>query len=248
MTVQDEWTAAVSRTIATMREQIDEPHELQDIARREFMSPFHFHRVFQMVTSSTPGRFLTALRIAKAKQLLLETSMTSTDVSIAVGYSSFGTFTTQFTKLVGMPPGRFRSSVVPISDVPVQLLLEQMAAMPGPTRRTVCATVGPRPDRLTAYAIVGAFSSVIPQHRPSECVVGRTPGTVCFTRPLHGRSLLAVSAHPAATVRDILTERPAAALCIGIANADLHIPLRPHLPTDPPVVVGFPLLGQGGRW
>src|SRR5215471_14377152 len=97
-------TAAVVTAITRMREQLGEPHELRDIARTAYMSKFYFHRVFRNVTASTPGRFLTALRIAEARQLLLETPMSATDISITVGYSSFGTFTSQFTKLVGLSP------------------------------------------------------------------------------------------------------------------------------------------------
>lgn len=251
--IQDTRAATVARVIQTMSDRVDEPHELRDIAQRAFMSPFHFHRVFQMITSSTPGRFLTALRMAKAKRLLLETDLTSTEVSIAVGYSSFGTFTTQFNKLVGMPPGRFRSCAAPISDIPVRVLLEQLAGMRKNRPRDYYVGVDQRPDGLPSYAVIGSFGSIIPQACPDECAVCRTPGEVDFSGPFRGRRILAVSAHPDATVADLLTECPAADLCVGVANrvnrgagaqaVRYRIALRRRRITDPPIIVGFPLLG-----
>lgn len=252
--VLDEWVTAVITVIDRMSAQLGEPHELRDISRSVFMSPFHFHRVFHMVTSSTPGRFLTALRIAKAKQLLLETDLTCTDVSIAIGYSSFGTFTTQFTKLVGMPPGKFRSSVSPIADVPVRLLLEQLATNQGPRVNGVAATIGPRPDGLLSCVVVGVFTSGIPQHRPVDCAIGQAPGIVRLGRRLRANQVFAVSAAPDATVSDVLAERASAVLCVGTADhiaccgqesgvPEYHVELRERQQTDPPVIVGFPLLG-----
>jgi len=85
---------AVVRALTVMRQRLGEPQSLRDLARAAYLSPFHFHRVFRSVTSVTPGRFLAAMRMAEAKRLLVETPISVTDISIAVGYSSFGTFTT----------------------------------------------------------------------------------------------------------------------------------------------------------
>ena len=78
--------AAVSRAIEMMRKRLEDRHTLEDIARTALLSPFHFHRVFREVTATTPGRFLTALRLAEAKRLLVESDMRVTDICITVGY------------------------------------------------------------------------------------------------------------------------------------------------------------------
>jgi hypothetical protein len=46
--------------------------------------------------------------MAEARRLLLHTDLTVAAVGSQVGYASTGTFTTQFTRLVGEPPARFR--------------------------------------------------------------------------------------------------------------------------------------------
>ncbi|GAA2520048.1 helix-turn-helix domain-containing protein [Winogradskya humida] len=99
---------AVRRAIAQMRDDLCAPLRLADLARTASFSPFHFHRVFRATTGETPARFLAALRMAKARRLLMRSRSSVAMISSAVGYTSVGTFTTQFRRLVGLPPERFR--------------------------------------------------------------------------------------------------------------------------------------------
>lgn len=100
--------AATAQAIDHMRRHLAEPLQLADLARVVPFSPFHFHRLFRDVTTMTPARFLAALRMAEARRLLLHTGRTVTAISGHVGYTSAGTFTTQFSRLVGTTPGHFR--------------------------------------------------------------------------------------------------------------------------------------------
>ncbi|WP_176308853.1 helix-turn-helix domain-containing protein [Micromonospora sp. NBS 11-29] len=84
---------------------------LAELARTALFSPFHFHRIFRTVTGETPARFLAALRMAQARRLLLHSRLTVGAISARVGYTSVGSFTTQFTRLVGVPPEQFRRQV-----------------------------------------------------------------------------------------------------------------------------------------
>ncbi len=72
------------------------------------LSAFHFSRVFRAVTGIPPGQFLAVLRLELAKRLLLTSDLPVTDICSAVGYTSVGTFTSQFTELVGMTPIHLR--------------------------------------------------------------------------------------------------------------------------------------------
>ena len=44
----------------------------------------------------------------EAKRLLLSTSLSVADIACRVGYPGIGTFTTRFTRMVGVSPGRYR--------------------------------------------------------------------------------------------------------------------------------------------
>ncbi|WP_341720576.1 helix-turn-helix transcriptional regulator [Micromonospora sp. FIMYZ51] len=249
--------AAITRAVTTMRLRVNEPHRLHDIAHASLMSPFHFHRVFRLLTAVTPGRFLTAVRMAEAKRLLLHSSASATDISVAVGYSSFGTFTTQFTRLVGMSPGRFRTCARALADLPVG---EVLTSMPDVSGRTLHGRVSPRPDGASGATIVALFPVGIPQQTPSACAVATSTGS--FTLPAPDQpaagtaaltSLLAVSVRSDATIGAVLTEERSAGLYVG--SGAVHagqvrdtgslrddITLRPPAVTDPPVLTAFPLL------
>jgi AraC-like DNA-binding protein len=101
-------TAAVARAIETMWEKYDQPLSLAELADSALFSRFYFSRIFRTETGTSPGRFLTAIRLFRAKNLLLETSLSVTDISYLVGYNSPGTFSSRFTLSVGMSPARYR--------------------------------------------------------------------------------------------------------------------------------------------
>lgn len=101
-------SGAVVRVIDLMWERYGEPLSLAELADEALFSRFYFSRIFRSETGTSPGRFLTAIRLFRAKNLLLETALSVTDISYLVGYNSPGTFSSRFTLSVGMPPARYR--------------------------------------------------------------------------------------------------------------------------------------------
>lgn len=99
---------AVERVIAAMRERVGDALPLPTMAEIAHLSPYHFARVFWQVTRIPPGEFLSALRLERAEQLLLTTDLSVAEIYFEVGYNSLGKFTTRFTGLVGLYPGRVR--------------------------------------------------------------------------------------------------------------------------------------------
>ncbi|MFC9324628.1 helix-turn-helix transcriptional regulator [Kitasatospora sp. NPDC057015] len=164
--------AAVERAIATMWERYEEPLSLDDIADTAILSKFYFSRVFRTLTGTSPGRFLSAIRLHNAKNLLLKTPLSVTDISYQVGYNSLGTFTSRFTRSVGLSPGRYRTLA--------------RVGMPGSTRafRSVAAsrpcavrgTVGVPDLDLPTRIYVAAFSDPIVQGEPAACDILDGPG------------------------------------------------------------------------
>ncbi|HYK02719.1 MAG TPA: AraC family transcriptional regulator [Thermoanaerobaculia bacterium] len=72
------------------------------------LSPFHFHRLFTAFHDSTPHRYVTRLRLQRAKMLLRATGRDVGEVALACGFESLGSFTTLFTRTFGTSPARFR--------------------------------------------------------------------------------------------------------------------------------------------
>ncbi|SDW09009.1 transcriptional regulator, AraC family [Saccharopolyspora shandongensis] len=254
-TAADHRTAAVLRSIRCIRQNVGDAHLLPDLAQTALLSPFHFHRVFRRVTSATPARFLAAARMVEAKRLLARTPMSVTDICMRVGYSSLGTFTTQFTRLVGVPPRRFRKLLEPYADQPVGEILGRLSAvLPEPVRAQVAGWVSCAPDG--ALAAVGLFRSGIPQEVPAACAIVRPPGIAALGGLPDGDfHALAMSFDLRASVADALIGEDEELCHVGaapqvvqirdgraVAAAPLRIQLRPQAPVDPPLVLATPIL------
>ncbi|WP_189057555.1 helix-turn-helix domain-containing protein [Longimycelium tulufanense] len=248
--------AAVLRAVRRMRNALGDRHSLTELAQVALLSPFHFHRTFRQVTGATPSRFLTALRMAEARSLLVTTDMNITDVCFSVGYSSLGTFTTQFTRLVGTPPSRFRHAVTTFGDLLMGTLLDRAVPPPRSVRGEpqVVATVLGGPDPA-APAVVGLFPSGVPQGKPATSAVVVPPESVAFTGLTEGHyHVLATVLDPAATVADMLRGQGRPAVLVGAGSSPVHVAagqsapesvgvrLRAPQPTDPPIVLAVPLL------
>jgi AraC-like DNA-binding protein len=73
------------------------------------MSPAHFSRRFREAYSETPYSYLMTRRIERAKSLLRLGDLSVTEVCMAVGCTSLGSFSARFTDLVGETPSAYRA-------------------------------------------------------------------------------------------------------------------------------------------
>jgi len=85
-----------------------EPLDVPAMARAALMSPAHFSRKFRTAYGETPYAYLMTRRIERAKLLLRRLDMSVTDVCMAVGCTSLGSFSARFTELVGETPTAYR--------------------------------------------------------------------------------------------------------------------------------------------
>lgn len=82
--------------------------DLDQLARVAGVSKYHFARGFEAAYGETPIRYLTRRRIERAQDLLRSANLTVTEVCMLVGFSSLGSFSSRFTKLVGETPTAYR--------------------------------------------------------------------------------------------------------------------------------------------
>lgn len=100
--------SAIDRAVNCIWERYGERLSPAELARSAMLSRFQFPRAFKEHTGVPPARFLAAVRIYRAKRMLLVSPMSVAGVSRAVGYSSPSSFTSDFTDSVGVSPNRFR--------------------------------------------------------------------------------------------------------------------------------------------
>lgn len=91
-----------------MDREFAEPLDVPALAAGALMSTGHFSRLFREAYGETPYNYLMTRRIERAKQLLRHTDLSVTDVCVAVGCTSLGSFSSRFTELVGVPPTSYR--------------------------------------------------------------------------------------------------------------------------------------------
>jgi AraC family transcriptional regulator len=163
---------AVARVIETMRDNLGEQLTIDDMARTAMFSKFHFSRVFQRATGVSPGRFLSAMRLQEAKRLLVSTSLTVTDISHRVGYTSVGTFSSRFRNSVGVSPTTYRQLGSHAARTPSE------GRRTVPTRRaaTVRGEVSSAGGAELGLIFIGLFADPIPRGQPVRCTVLHSPG------------------------------------------------------------------------
>jgi AraC-like DNA-binding protein len=79
------------------------------LARAALMSTAHFSRQFCATYGETPYAYLMTRRIERAKALLRRGDLSVTEVCMAVGCTSLGSFSARFTQLVGETPTAYRA-------------------------------------------------------------------------------------------------------------------------------------------
>ncbi len=88
------------------------------LARIAFVSEAHFIRTFRATFGETPHRYLQRRRVERAMAMLRQTERSVTDICMAVGFTSLGTFSRTFHEIVGESPRDYRASNPPIRHVP----------------------------------------------------------------------------------------------------------------------------------
>jgi len=82
--------------------------DVASLARAALMSNAHFSRSFRAAYGETPYSYLMTRRIERAQALLRRGDLSVTEVCLAVGCSSLGSFSARFTELVGETPTAYR--------------------------------------------------------------------------------------------------------------------------------------------
>jgi AraC family transcriptional regulator len=242
----------VEKVILGIAQRLEEDLSLEELAGLAAMSPYHFHRVFRTLTGLPPGQFVSALRLERAKHLLLADDREVTDICYGVGYKSLGTFTSRFTELVGLPPTQFRQlgRTFRLEDLDDLWDLAQGTDAPGGTE--IAGRVEAR-DPFRGIVFLGLFPQALPRQRPLACALAAGPGPYRLAAPADGRYFLfAVGlSWPAADPVDyLLCNRSVCGVASagpvlvrgGRARGEATLELRPPELLDPPLLLTLPLL------
>jgi AraC family transcriptional regulator len=87
---------------------LDEPISLAELARACKLSPSHFARAFRQTTGQPPHRWLMEQRMEKAKQLLVDSTLSLAQIAQTCGFADQSHFTRVFAQRVHASPGQWR--------------------------------------------------------------------------------------------------------------------------------------------
>lgn len=121
---------------------------LQELAKRAQLSPYHFHRIFKAVTGLTPRAYAAAHR-ARRVRTGLDRSATVTAAIFDAGYNSGGHFYAESDRILGMTPSTYRKGG---ADTDIQFAIGECSLgsiLVAASQRGVCAILlGDDPDEL----------------------------------------------------------------------------------------------------
>jgi len=100
----------IVRTLLHIQAHLDEPLELEELARVACFSPYHFHRIFRGLVGEPVQEHVRRLRLERAASCLKLHDQTVTDLAFGAGYESHEAFTRAFHTMFGMSPAQFRAA------------------------------------------------------------------------------------------------------------------------------------------
>jgi len=94
--------------VSLMEANVEEPLTLEDLARYVHVSRRQLERLFRQYLNCAPTRYYLKLRLTRARQFLLQTTMPIADVTLACGFVSAPHFSKCYRDLFGVPPSHER--------------------------------------------------------------------------------------------------------------------------------------------
>lgn len=102
--------AMVRSVLAHIAGHLSAPLRLDDIAKAVHVSPWHLSRTFKRLTGKSIADCVREARIERAKEILLTTDFSVTEIAGMVGFENAGYFATCFKQMAGASPSEFRKA------------------------------------------------------------------------------------------------------------------------------------------
>ncbi|ULQ55233.1 methylated-DNA--[protein]-cysteine S-methyltransferase [Flavihumibacter rivuli] len=99
----------IAKAIEYLRDNFREQPDLDLVAEKVHLSPFHFQRMFTDWAGVSPKKFLQYLNLEYAKTILTKEGATLFDAAAEAGLSGTSRLHDLFVKIEGMTPGEFKN-------------------------------------------------------------------------------------------------------------------------------------------
>ncbi|MDR2907261.1 MAG: AraC family transcriptional regulator, partial [Bacteroidales bacterium] len=106
---RQEYISRINNVMNYVDKHIDQPLNLGTLAEIAHFSPFHFHRIFTVMTGETPNSYVQRKRVERAAMFLQnDIKMSITEIAYACGFGSVSLFSRSFRAYFGTTAKAFR--------------------------------------------------------------------------------------------------------------------------------------------
>lgn len=102
--------ASIKTVIRYMNEHYKEPLNAAELASMSNYNESYFMKLFKQYTGKTLVKYVTELRLEKARHLLTHTSMSITEIALETGFNGSSYFIKKFQEHYGITPQKLRKS------------------------------------------------------------------------------------------------------------------------------------------
>ena len=103
-------SAYVTRAVDYIYDHLDESLTMERLAQEVNLNPSYFSKLFAAEMGVTVKKYINRVKVETAKQMLENSDYSAADISLSLGYSSPGAFSSVFKTFTGTTPGAYRSS------------------------------------------------------------------------------------------------------------------------------------------
>lgn len=103
-----DWTEGIQTALGYIEENLTEDLDIREIAKRAYVSPFYFQRIFSALCGVGVGEYIRNRRLTLAGEALLTSEEKVIDIGARYGYDSPDSFNRAFRRFHGVSPSEAR--------------------------------------------------------------------------------------------------------------------------------------------
>lgn len=103
-----DYRSKVHDSLEYIEKNLDGKINLDDLARKVYLSKYHYHRLFHKIAGESVARYITRRRMERAAEELVQTGQPIIDIALKYQYASQESFSRAFMRIYGLTPGKYR--------------------------------------------------------------------------------------------------------------------------------------------
>jgi AraC-like DNA-binding protein len=108
--ISEKLNKKTEKSVQYIHDHYAEKITIEELSRLEHYHPSYYTNWFKKVTGLSPGAYIQWVRLEEAKRLLVQTTLSITEICKEVGFEYPSSFTRAFIRNIGISPQMYRNS------------------------------------------------------------------------------------------------------------------------------------------